>query len=58
MLGSGTLAWNTYHDVVPATDGFRLIIQEIAQSLAFAALYDAPVVTVLAMIWGGHPNSL
>ena len=57
-LCPSTLTLITYHDVVPATDGFPLIHQEIASCLAFAALDDAMVVTIVAMIWLAHPNSL
>ena len=57
-LCAGTLALSTYHDVVPTTDGFPLIPQEIALSSALAAFDDAMVVTEGAMIWVGHPNSL
>jgi len=57
-LASGTLALSTYHDVVPATDGFPLIPQEIALSFAFPAP-DGPVgVTDVAIYWLRHSPSL
>ena len=49
-LCPGTLALGTYHDVVPAGDGFPVIPQEIASCLAIAALDDAMVVTDGTMI--------
>ena len=56
-LRPGTVAPGTYHDVVPAIDGFPIIPQEIASCVAIAAVDDATVATGGAIIWVGHPNS-